>query len=817
MRIIADARHAIRLLARSPVFSVTSIVSMALGIAAGSAIYSLSDALLFAPLVGVRDAREVVDIGRSTGGSGFDNMSHPAFSYLREHTRTVTMAAVDFGGGPMSLWRDGASERVIGSLVSANYFEVLGTRPALGRFFRPDEDEVPGERPVVVLTHALWTRRFGGDTTILERPIRLNNREFAVVGVAEAGFQGSSMVGTDLWVPIAMMAVARGRADASLLTEPRAVWHVAIGRLKPDVSREQAQAELDTLMEAFKAAEPRANRRHGISVVQAGRVPGPVRTPFLVFIGVLFALTGALVAIACSNVAGMLLARAAARRREMATRLAIGASRGRLIAQLLTETGVLFAAAGLAAVPLTFWLVSLLEGFLPALPVIIALDLAVNARVLLFTMGVSLATALVFGLAPARHALGVSLAPALHGAYATADRRGSRLRSALVVAQVALSLMLVVTAFLFLRTLDNAARTDPGFTTANITLASVDVGLSGYREQRAVEIVERFEDRIAAISGVTSVAASRMIPLQGSAFGLGGIRIPGRQAGPRGDDRLDADWNVVSPAYFETIGMRLVAGRPFAATDRADAPRVAIVNETFARSAWPGRAAVGQRFLHEFELGQERPIEVVGVAADAKYRYISDTATPFVYVPIAQQPTTDVTFFVGHVPGRQVGQEVRAAIAQVEPDVPVLFLQSLEEASALGLLPQRLTAWIAGSVGAVGLFLAALGLYGLMAFLVAERTREIAIRMALGASSRHMRSMVMTQAGWLALAGGATGVALAALIGTALKSLLVGVMAIDPVSSMATAALFAAVLAAAAWSPARRAAETDPAQALRGE
>ncbi|MCC7034775.1 MAG: ABC transporter permease [Acidobacteria bacterium] len=818
MPTLADLRHAFRLLARSPVFTATAVLSMALGIAAASTIFTLTDALLFAPTAGVRNAGEVVDIGRGNQGSGFDNMSHPAFVYLRDHTQTLAgMAAVNFSGGPMSLGENGGSERIIGTLVSGNYFDVLGTRAALGRFFRPDEDAVPGERPVAVLTHDFWMRRFGGDPRILQRTLRINNREFSVVGVAEPGFKGSSLVGTDVWVPMAMVAVARGLATSDLLTEVRGVWHVAIGRLKPGVSRAQALAELNTLMEQYKASQPLANPRHTVAIEPTSRVPGPVRTPFLGFVGLLFALTGALVAIACSNVAGMLMARAATRRREIATRLALGASRGRLLMQLFTETTVLFAMAGLAAVPLIFWLVSLLEGFRPALPFDLNLHLAVNLRVVLFAMGIALATALTFGLAPARQALRGDVAPALHGVNATVDRRRFRLRHGLVVAQVALSLMLVVTAVLFLRTLRNAASVDPGFTTANIQLASLDVGLSGFREQRAVDLIGRMQARVAGISGVTSVAAGRMIPLQGGSLGLGRIRIPGRQAGPEGSDVLDADWNVVSPEYFETIGMRVVEGRGLLATDRADAPMAAVVNETFARTAWPGQPAIGQRFMQQTRDSEERPVEVVGVVVDAKYRYVTDPPTPFVFVPLAQQPMTDMTLFVRHAEGRQVAQEIRAAVAQVESSVPVMFLQSFEDAAAIGLVPQRVAAWIAGGVGTMGVFLAALGLYGLMAFLVTQRTREIAIRMALGASTVDVHSMVMKQAAWLGASGGIIGLLLAAAVGTLMQSLLVGVPPADPVSFGFTAALFAVVLAAACWSPARRASRTDPAVALRAE
>jgi putative ABC transport system permease protein len=817
MPLFTDVRHALRLLGRSPIFTLTAVLSLALGIAASSTIFSLADALMFAPRAGVQDASRVVDIGRTTRGGGFDNMAHPAFRYLREHATTLAgMAAVDFSARPMSLTVDESSERLFSSLVSANYFEVLGTRPALGRFFAAEEDRVSGQHPVVVLTHSLWMTRFAGDPGILHAPIRLNNQEFTVVGVAEPGFDGTALVSTDMWIPTAMVATVRGAATSDLLEEPRAVWHVAIGRLAPGASREQADAELNTLMAAYKASEPRANQDHGVAIAPLSRIPGPLRTPFLAFIGILFALTGALLAIACANVAGMLLARATVRRREIATRLAVGASRGRIITQLLTETAVLFFAAALAALPLTVWLMALLVGLLPSLPVPISLELGVNPRVAVFAIGVSLAASLLFGLAPARQALRGNVVSNLYGAHGTADRRRFRLRNTLVVAQVALSLMLVVTAFMFVRTLQNAGAADPGFETRNITLVNVDVGLAGYREQAAVDLVERFRARLAELGGVEAVATGRMIPLQGSSLGLGRLRVPG-YADPMGEETIRADWNVVSPEYFETVRMPIVDGRGFAASDRDGATMVAVVNETFARTAWPGRSAVGQRFMQRVFDGKERPIEIVGIAADAKYRYISEDPTPFVFVPLAQQPMTDTTFFIRHAEGRPIAQDARAALAQVEPGVPVLFAQSFEEAVGIGLLPQRVAAWVAGGVGTAGIFLAALGLYGLMAFLVAQRSREIAIRVALGASSGDMQAMVLKQAARLGLYGGLAGLALAAGVGTLARRMLVGVPTVDPVSYGVTTILFVGVLAAAAWIPARRASSTDPASALRAE
>lgn len=818
--LVPDVRYALRLLARSPLFAITSVASLALGLAATTVIFTLVDGLVFQVSPGVREPAGVVDVGRSTDGSGFDNMAYPTFKYLRDHTQSLAgLAAATLDPSAMSLAADGGSERVFAQMVSWSYFDVLKVRPATGRFFHADEDQVAGDRPVAVLTHHLWRERFDGDPGIVGRTLRLNNKDFVVVGVAEEGFNGVTMLGTDVWVPMAMAGTVRGGRGDLLLASPRAVWHTAVGRLKPGVTPAQAGAELQTLMTAYKAATPDADQRHGVVVARSGRLPATLRLPFGVFFGVLFALTGGLLAIACSNVAGMLLARATARRREIATRLAVGASRGQLIAQLMTETLVLFLVAAAVAVPVTFWLSSVLQSSLPALPVPIAVDWSVGGRAIAFALGLALTAALIFGLAPARHALRADLSAALHGHASTATRERLRLRHALVIAQVALSLTMVVTAGLFVRTLLAATNISPGFRIANVDVVSVDTTLAGAEDQDAVRLIDRVVEGLRTVPGVDAVAHSRMVPLQGGGMGLGGVRIPGipEEASRRVNN---ADWDVVSAGYFAAMQIPVRHGRAFSIDDRDGRPLVAVVNETFARIAWPGQSAVGRRFWQTGRPREEdRPIEIVGVVADAKYRTISEAQAPFIYVPFAQQPQSAVSLYLTHADGVDLGTSVRQTLARLEPSLPVVLHQSLEEATAIGLLPQRVAAWVAGSVGVIGLFLAALGLYGLTAFLVAQRTREIAIRMALGATHGQVRAMVLRQAGRLGVIGSVIGLLLAAGLAQVVQSLslLVDVQATDPLTFGGVVLLMGAVLLAATLYPARRAARTDPAVALRAE
>ena len=813
----ANLRHALRSVLRSPVFAATTVLSIAVGVAGAATIFSVVDALLLRPGQGIREAGRVVDIARTTNGSGYGTLSYPVFQHLRTHTRALTsMAATTMDPSPLSLRDDTGSMRVFGRTVSANFFAVLGARPEIGRFFHDDEDVEADPRPVVVLTHAFWQRHFLGDPGVVGRTLRLNHTPFVVVGVAEAGFSGITLVGTDLWMPMAMAGVARGEPAPQLLADPASTWHIAVGRLAPGVDRAAAEAELNGLLAGFRSATPAIPDEYGIVVAASGRLPTPVRARFGSFLAFLLALAAGLLAIACSNVAGMLLVRATTRYREMATRLALGASRSQLVRMMVVETLVLFLAAAVMALPLSYWLLRAFEALLPAMPIPVDLDLRMSVRTLVFAGGIALAAGLMFGLAPARHAVRADLSPLLHGRASTDAHNRLRLRHGLLVLQVALSMILVFTAGLFTRALQEAASIDTGFVTADVDIVSLDTTVAGLAASHAVPLIADVAARVATVPGVEAVAYARMIPLVTGGFAQGRVRLPGQDDEQNAAFRY-AQWDVVSPDYFRTMRLPLVAGRAFTDADRAGRPLVAIVNETFAARAWPGQTAVGRHFIQVQDTEQQ--VEVVGVARDARYQVIDESSKPFVYVPFAQQPQTHVELFIRHTPGHDVATDVRRMIGVAAPDLPVVSAQRFEDAVAGGVFPQRLAAWTAGLVGVVGVFLAGLGVYGMVAFMVAQRTREIAIRLALGALPRHVRWLVLHRVVRLAGIGAMAGLGLAVAVGRLLQNagMLFGVPASDAATLSGVGLVAAAVVATACYWPARRAASTDPAHALRGD
>lgn len=812
-------KYAARLIGRSPVFALTAILSLAIGLGANTAIFTIANALLIAPTKGIRDMSRLVDIGRTTEGRGFDTVSFPTYHDLQQRDSVFEgIYAIRLEPQPFSLGGADGAERIYGEQVSASYFDVLGLQPSAGTFFRTQEERIGVPLRKVVLSHAFWRSRFGGRADAVGQDLVLNGDHFTIVGVGPEGYQGTTVLSADLWVPVT--AGSKGMPSDDMLSGRENQWLIVAGRLKPGVSIARAQAFLDTFTADLRRAYPAIYGRVGLAAVPASRVPA-FGTQFVApFLGVLMGVAGLVLLVTCLNVSGLLLARAAARSREVAIRLALGASRGSLSGLLFVETLLVFAGGAAAALVIAFWMTRALASVLTSVPVPIGLDLSMDWRVLAFTAAVALVASLLTGLAPALQMARANLVPDLK-ADASAPRR-QRVRKIFTAAQLAFCLVLVITAGLFVRALSTAARVSPGFDVDPIEVAAMDLTLGGYTTEQAPVVAEQIRDRLAAIPGVDDVGMARMVALDGGGLGLGGLRKKGA-TGP--DAQIETDWNVISPRYLPTLGIPVLQGRNFGGEDRQGALAVAIVNEHFAKATWPGQNPLGQ----QLEFGDLRPgreatistLTVVGVARDAKYRWIGEAPAPFIYVPYAQQPMLEVNYFVRRgdrlAAGTVLLPAVRQALRSFDPNLPLVRLQPLRDSADLGLLPQRLAAALAVSLGAVALLLAGIGLYGVTAFAVAGRTKEIGVRMALGADRRRVMRMVLWQGARLSAAGGAVGIALALGVTRILSSLLFGVSPLDPWTYLITLALLAGVTAAATFVPARRAAGVNLLASLRNE
>lgn len=803
-----DVRYSARTLARTPLFAAIAIASVAIGIGATTAIVTLANTLLFRPPAGVGHPERVVSIGRTRDGAGFDNMTYPNFVDLRAATKTLSgMAAVRLEPSPMSMAGPAGGEAVRVSVVSGNFFDVLQARPLRGRFFTPDEDRVAGQHAVAVLSHAFWRDRFGSDPDVVGRSIVLNGAPFTVVGVAEPGFRGPFVFAPQLWVPV--MSTTLTGFLRSTLENRYANWHVAIGRLAVGASLDEAQAELGGIAARLARDYPQANEGGGVRVMPASVLPGDMRTIVGGFVALLFAVAALVLVIACTNVTGMLLARAAGRQREIAVRLAIGASRAQLVRQLVVECVILFLAAGAAGVLVAQALVKGLMSLLPALPVALAIDPRLDWLVLTFAFGASLATGLAVGLVPALRSSAVNLVPALKADLGATRRQ--RLRSGLLVTQIAFSMLLLIVAGLFARTLARARAIDPGFQVSDVHMAAMDFGLARYDSLSGVDLAARIVAGARAIPGVRSAALGAVVPLTVGGMGLGGVVVAGRPA-PDGRESWGPDWNVVTPGYLETMRIPLLQGRDFSDADRRGTADVAIVNETFARNLWPDQDPVGRTFT-----SGDRVVTVVGIARDGKYRTLGEPPRNFVYVPIAQWYVARMKLYVKAQPGAQPAAAMRRLIADLDRSLPILDLGTLEERTAVSLFPQKLALWAAGSLGVVALLLALLGIYGVVSFSVAQRTREIGVRVALGADQSRVVRMVLRQGVVLAGIGIAAGALAAAGVTRLITSLLYDVPPTDALSFGGAAALLGVAALAASWIPARRAAAVDPVVALRAD
>jgi len=804
-----DIRYGLRLLRRSPLFTATALLSLAIGIGANTTIFSLVSALLLRPMPGIVEPDRLVDIGRSQEGRGFDNSSYPNYRDVRERATLLSdVYAYRFDVQPVSLGDATDAERIFGMPVSGTYFHALGVTPAHGRFFTDNDDRLDGP-PVAVISYELWQRRFGGADDAVGRVVRFNSKPVTVIGIAPKGFQGTTLLRPDAWMPMEQMSVLRPGFGAEMFRERQPTWLVMGGRLKPGVTVAQADAEVRAIGESLRQTYPDDNRGKGLRAARSAMVPG--HTDLVAgFLGVLLAIVGLVLLAACVNLAGMLLARATGRRREIAVRLAIGAHRGRLIRQLIVETSLLFLASGGVALLLTRVLTQLLLAVLPALPVPIGVDVPVDWRVAIFGVGLSLAAAILSGLAPALQASRPDLVSALKTDGAGRSGR-QRLRHVFIVAQVAVSLVLVIAGALLVRALARAATIDPGFTQSGVDVVTLDLSLSGYGQAEALAFATRALTRVRALPGVESATFVADLPLDDGRMGFGSLKVPGRQ-GPEENGTFPADWNAATPGVFRTLGIRLKRGRDFTDADAASAPQVIIVNEAMARSVWGTVDVIGRQFQDD----QQHTLTIVGVADDARLVNLGAPSEPYVYVPLAQRYTSRVSLLVRSPHGGMI-LAVRTALRDLNPALPVTTAMPLEQVTAIMFVPQRIAAAVAGTLGVFVLLLAAIGIYGVVAYSVGRRTREIGIRMALGADAATIVRLVIRQSMLMTAIGIGAGLLAGAAAAQVLRSLLFGIAALDPIAFSSAALLFSIVSIAASYIPARRALRVDPMIALRSE
>lgn len=827
-----DVLYAVRLLLRTPTFAAVAAVTLALGIGANTAIFSLVNATLLARLP-VANLDRLVYVGN--GPSPLAVFSYPGYTDLRDR-QEVFDDTITWGGITASLNADGQTDTVSGAIVSGNYFELLGVTAARGRLLSRDDDQMPGGHPVVVLGHGLWQGRFGGRSDIVGLQIVLNGHPFTVVGITPRDFAGVQVgVRRDVYVPMMMQAVVRppragfsGEMNPDLLTVRGNQWLSVLGRLEAGVTREQAQASLSALQMALDPPErpkpENPNRRIALAAVADG--PPQDRESLVSVARLLVAVVLAVLLIACANVANLLLSRAAARRREIAMRLAVGASRARLVRQLLTESVVLSLLGGLLGVLLAYGIVRAFRAWPPppgALP--LTVDFTVDGRVLLFTLVLSIVTGLVFGLVPALRASRPELAPTLKDESFVPDEHARRwnLKNALVVAQVTLSLALLVGSGLFVRSLLEAQRLESGYPVERLMTIELPVNLLRYTRAQGRDFYDRAIERAAALPGVESAAVARVAVLTGMSRVVS-LHIDGRQGS---DDQFTSDGrsqmpseqdslyaNVVSTGYFATLGLAAREGRTFGAEDGEGAERVAIVNHTFVRRHFADDRWEGQRLSVNGPKGPWRTI--VGVVADAKYASVSETATPIVYLPLSQNHETGMTLYVrSSLPPEAIAGTVRREIQALEPNLPLGEARAMAATVETSLYTARMGAFLISVLGALALVLASIGLYGVLSFLVSRRTREIGIRRALGADAASVFTLVVREGLVLVGIGIALGVLMARSASGLVRSFLVGVGPTDVLTYAAAATLLVAVGAVACALPAWRAAQVDPAAAIR--
>ncbi len=830
-----DLRFGLRTLRRSPVFTAVAVLSLALGIGANSSIFSLLSQVMFRLLPVAEPERLVVfhTDGQREGTSSSDNheavFSYPMYRDMRNRSQ-VFEGVIARSSAPVSFSSGGQTERARAELVSGNFFEVLGVRAILGRVFTPEDDHLPGAHPVIVLSHGYWKRRFGGSPSLLNQKVNVNGHPMVVIGIAPPDFHGVLGGDTpDLLVPVMMKREATPNWYG--FDDRQYRWLSIFARLKPGVSVRQAEAGMQVLYRAASEEDITQMKHHHfdqrdrerylsqkLELLPAAQGINPLRDDWETPLVALMAMVGLVLLIACSNVANLMLARANGRQKEIAIRLAIGAGRGAIVRQLVVESLMIALAGGALGLIVTDWTTAALLRLLPDDATGGWLAASLDWRTLGFCAALAIGTGLLFGLAPAIGSTHPDLAPALKEQSGNAAAGGAQswFRKIFIVAQVALSLMLLVGAGLFGRSLFNLMTEDPGFRTEKLLRFSVDPGLNGYDLPRGRAFFSELQQRLAALPAVRSVGGANIGP-----FGHGrqsnNITVEGYRA--KQDEEVGASVDAFTPGYFRTMGIPLLAGREFTERDTAGAPKVAIVNQAFAKRYASAGNLLGKHLA--FGGGDKVKLEweIVGVVRDSKYAGLREQAEPFIYIPNAQEDKLQrMTFFVRALHDQNnFGPEIRTLVRNMDANLPVFDMNLMEVQIADSIYRDRLIAILASAFGALATLLAAIGLYGVVAFNVARRTAEMGLRIALGALPGDVLALVMKEVGLLVAAGAAIGLAAATVLSRFIESQLFGMKAADPLIFSVATVVLALAAGLAGYIPARRAARIDPIKALRYE
>jgi len=807
-----DLRYSLRMIVKAPGYAAITILTLALGIGANTTIFSWINSSLLNPVPGISNASEVLSLTQGKPGDSPLGFSYPDFEAMRDGQQSFTgLTACIFT--PMSLTGKGKPERIWGMIASANYFDVLGVRPMLGRGFLPEEDQKPGGAPVAVISDRLWQTHFGANRNILGQTIELNEHPYTIVGVAPPLFQGSQTgLRMEIWVPIMMESQFMTVSD--LLHDHHNFWLFAFGRLKPGVALQQAQEEMTLHLKREAKNYPEEHKGHdSVTAYPLWRNPFSMNYFLATLLPMLMAIAGLVLLLACANVANLMLVRSVGRRREIAIRMSLGASRWRLVRQLLVESLMLALAGGAVALLITSWTAGTLMKFVPSGDFPISLNIQADRTVLLVTLVISLLTGVIFGILPALRSSSVAPIAVLKEESGTVSGglRKARLASGLVVAQISLSLVLLVCAGLFIRSFLSAQQIELGFNEHNVAIASYDLFTAGYSKESGAEFHRQLEAKLEALPGIQSVALSSRLP--GLSPGSTSVKPEGYVS--QTNETMETPMAIVTPNYFRTMQMPLAQGREFTSLDNLKGERVVIVNEAFANRYWPHQDALGKRLssdlTHEW-------FTVVGVARDGKMTSLSEKPEPFIFLPLDQvyQSTMIINARVSGDP-LAFRKTLESAIHELNPNLVVFDATSLESSEQIASFPQRIAGAFVGAFGLLALALAAIGIYGVTAYTTRQRTHEIGIRMALGANKDDVLRLVIGHGLRLTFIGVAVGLAASFALTRYLRSLLLGVTSTDALTFSSVAFLLCAVTLLASLIPARRAMRVDPMVALRHE